>query len=158
LHQLYQRMNVPVRWLGTDKIAAHAWAGLKQSLDAYGRKPGKDELQRLLDTWIMNDMVDFGRLDEELQEIVLRRVVRDPEEARALEPRSLPDPARCAENIEPNRQVLEEKYSLRRYGRRLMNIYQQLAAGRQTTLSCIGGETLLDLFLAPERLCLLRVS
>lgn len=158
LPHFYERLNIPVRWLGRERIAAKARAGLRRSLAAYGRKPGRDDPERVLAAWISADCVDFGRLDEELQEIVLRRVVGSPAEARALVPWSLPDPDRCAEDIESNRRILREKYGLQAYGRKLMRVYGQLLSSRVSAIGCLNGEILLDFFLAPERLTLLRVD
>ncbi|WP_456385192.1 hypothetical protein [Desulfolithobacter sp.] len=155
---LYHRLGVPVEWLGRGRIRDRARAGLERSLEAYGRRPASDSLERLLEVWIQNDRVDFGRLDEEMQEIVLRRVVADPREATHLEPAFFPDPASCLEDIAHNREILGVRYSLEGYGTRLMQVYQALAGTTATELDQLDGEILLNRFLAPERLTLLRVD
>ncbi len=155
---LYDRLDVPVSWLGLGRIADRAAAGQQQVLEAYGRSAGEDCLERILAAWIRDDHVDFGRLDEEMQEIVLRRLVRDPGQARRLRPSSLPDPEECDRAIAVNRRLLREKYSLQGYGERLCRLYDQVAGSDVTPLSFLDGEILLDHFLAPERLMLLRVD
>ncbi|HEB49385.1 MAG TPA: hypothetical protein ENI89_02140 [Desulfobulbus sp.] len=155
---LYERLDVPVSWLGLGRIADRAAAGQQQILDAYGRSESADCLERILAAWIRDDHVDFGRLDEEMQEIILRRLVRDPDQARRLHPSALPDPAECDRAIESNRRLLREKYSLQGYGERLHTLYRQVAGSGVTRLSFLDGEVLLDHFLAPERLKLLRVD
>ncbi len=155
---LYERLDVPVSWLGLGRIADRAAAGQQQVLDAYGRSESEDCLERILAAWIRDGHVDFGRLDEEMQEIVLRRLVRDPGQARRLRPASLPDPQECDRAIEANRRLLQEKYSLRGYGERLWRLYDQVAGSGVTPLGFLDGEILLDHFLAPERLMLLRVD
>ena len=155
---LYERLDVPVSWLGLGRIADRAAAGQQQVLEAYGRGESADCLERILAAWVRDDHVDFGRLDEEMQEIVLRRLVQDPGQARRLRPASLPDPVECDRAIETNRRLLREKYSLRGYGERLYRLYSQVAGSDVTPLSFLDGEILLDHFLAPERLMLLRVD
>ncbi len=155
---LYQRLDVPVSWLGRGRIADRAAAGQQQVLEAYGRSPGEDCLDRILAAWIRDDHVDYGRLDEEMQEIVLRRLVRDRGQACRLRPSTLPDPKECDRAVAINRRLLEEKYSLAGYGERLHRLYSRVAASTPTPLSFLDGEILLDHFLAPERLMLLRVD
>ncbi len=155
---LYHRLGVPVEWLGQGRIRDRARAGLERSLEAYGRRPAPDSLARLLEVWIQDDRVDFGRLDEEMQEIVLRRVAADRQEARYLDPTFLPDPAACREDIAHNREILDTRYSLEGYGTRLMQVYRALAGTTATELDQLDGEILLNRFLAPERLTLLRVD
>lgn len=158
LSGMYERVDVPVQWLGFDRISGKAAAGLQLSYGAYGRSPQQNDLERVLASWIRNGMVDYGRLDEELQEQVLCRVVSHPQDVGLITPSALPDPLDFRENIVENRQVLADRYSLQGYGNRLMAAYRQLTDSTTSELDNLNGEILLDLFLAPERLMLLRVD
>ncbi|MBT8763997.1 hypothetical protein KFV02_08650 [Desulfohalobiaceae bacterium Ax17] len=155
---LYKRLEVPVKWLGLDVIERKAREGLQKSFHAYGREPGPDDVERVLSVWVKDKNVDFGCLDEELQASVLHRIVNSPGEVMCLHPCSLPSFKDIQACLAIHRQILKEKYSLKRYGQQLEAIYNQVAASPVSSLSCLNGEELLDLFLAPERLMLLKVD
>lgn len=155
---LYMRFSIPVGWLGLTRILERGRSGLLKSLAAYGRKCKDSDFERLRESWIQQGGVDFGRLDEAMQEEVLRRVTASPNEIPALEPSALPDFSNKEKVIETNRRRLKEKYSLKEYGRAISKCYQQIADSEITPLEALDGELMLDHFLAPERLSLLRVD
>ena len=158
LPHLYKRLDVPVQWLGRGRLLDCAAAGQEKNLAAYGRRPTVDCMGRIVAAWIKDEHVDFGRLDEEMQQQVIRRLVREPLEMTNLIPESLPDPVACDGPLAENRKILQEKYSLHGYGERLRGVYNQVADSAETSLDALDGEELLNHFLAPERLTLLRVD
>ncbi len=158
LSKLYNRLNVPVHWLGGGRAMNKAWAGYVRSLDAYGREPENDSRDRLVHAWIKDEMVDFGCLDEEMQELVIRRIVQHPGERSALNPQKLPCIMDSKKDIEINKQILLSQYSLKGYGERLIGTYKKLLSCPQSSLDYLDGNVLLDLFLQPERLNLLKVD
>lgn len=155
---LYERFSIPVEWLGLGRILERGHAGLQRFLAAYGRRGTDHDRERLRGAWIHDNTVDFGRLDETLQEEVIRRVASRPEEISALEPTSLPDFSGQEKIIDTNRRQLKEKYSLLGYGRSILRCYKKIADSKSTPLESLDGKLLLDYFLAPERLSLLRVD
>lgn len=155
---LYDRLNVPVEWLGVERMSVAARAGLQRSMAAYGRSPSEEELQRLDAAWIQGGMVDFGRLDESMQEKVLHLVTKFPETVQSIHPNSLPDLSTSEDIIAGNCHSLAARYSLEGYGRALEACYQQVTRSHTSSLEALNGEVLLDHFLAPERLSLLRVD
>jgi len=157
LDGLYQRLDIPVDWLGRGRLMDRIGAGLHQWLSAYGRRPAPEDPCRVEEAWIHEDRVDFGRLDEEMQMQVLEGVLRDPGRAALIRPPTLTWKAERAV-LERNREILGREYSLEGYGRRLLSLYDRVAASRVTGLDSLDGERLLDHFLAPERLNLLRVD
>jgi glycosyltransferase involved in cell wall biosynthesis len=158
LPHLYKRLDVPVQWLGRGRMLDCAAAGQEKNLAAYGRRPAMDCMDRIVAAWIKDEYVDFGRLDEEMQQQVIRHLVREPLAVTELIPESLPDPVACDEPLAVNRKILQEKYSLQKYGERLRGVYNQIADSTETKLDALDGEELLNHFLAPERLTLLRVD
>ena len=158
LPHLYKRLEVPVQWIGRGRLLDCALAGQEKNMAAYGRKPTSECMNRLVSAWICNEHVDFGCLDEEMQQQVIGHLVRDPQEAAHLIPECLPDPIACDQPLAENKKILQEKYSLHGYGERLHGVYQQAADSAETPLNALNGEKLLDHFLAPERLTLLRVD
>lgn len=154
----YDRLDIPLAWIGQDRLLAAARDGLERNLAAYGRHPGSNDLERLLAAWIVADRVDLGRLDESLQEEVLRRLARAPELAVEMGPTALPDPADLGAVVGDNQDRLQSHHNLVRYGAAVEQVYRQVMASAVTALESLDGEVLLDRFLAPERLSLLRVD
>jgi glycosyltransferase involved in cell wall biosynthesis len=154
----YDRLDIPVVWLGQDRLIAAARDGLERNLAAYGRRPGWDDLERLLSAWIDEGRVDFGRLDEPLQEAVLRRLARNPQLSNDIAPAALPHPDDLCAVVADNQSRLQSHHNLCQYGATVEAVYQQVADSAVTSLASLDGEVLLDRFLAPERLSLLRVD
>jgi hypothetical protein len=100
--------------------------------------------------------VDFGRLDEALQEQLIRTISGSNEARRQLQPPHLPDPGEKSEKIAENRTAILANFGLEQYGPRLLGIYQQIMDSPVEPLESLPGEAVLDQFLAPERLYLLR--
>jgi hypothetical protein len=102
---------------------------------------------------VVDDQVDFGILNEELQRKVIRHLAATPND-RARLPRL--DTASKASLIEHNRSIVQARYSLEAYGDRLLRLYQELAAVEPGPLSFANADELLDEFLQPHRFNLLR--
>ena len=156
LSGLYDRLEVPAEWLAPGLLADKARRGLESYLRAYGRRPAADDVDRVLSAWMRNNRLDFGRLDEELQESILRQVVNSREACDQIHPRGLPEASPSPEKIHSNRQAILETFGLQGYGKRLRTIYRKLLRSSPAPLQSITGRSLLDEFLSPERLFLLR--
>jgi glycosyltransferase involved in cell wall biosynthesis len=154
----YDRLNIPETWLGLDRLTIAARAGLKRNLAAYGRRPSPGDLERLLAAWIRDGLVDFGRLDEPMQEVILQRLAHSPGQAVEIGPAALPNPQDLYSMVENNRCLLRSQHNLTRYGVTVEQMYRRVTASATTPLDSLNGEVLLDRFLAPERLSLLRVD
>ncbi|MBM9615842.1 glycosyltransferase family 4 protein [Desulfobulbus rhabdoformis] len=154
----YDQLTVPLDWLGEERVRKAAASGLCRNLAAYGRQPGKDDLERCLQAWIKDGRIDFGRLDEPMQEDVLSQVVGHQAQAALVSPADLPDSATMAAALNKNQEILQRQYTLERYGERLEQIYDQVAGAAGSFCGQLDGGVLLDRFLAPERLHLLRVD
>ncbi len=158
LNQLYKRLDVPVDWLNRGRIMDRVWAGFIRMLESYGRLPTAGAYDRLFQSMIQDNRVDFGCLDEELQEKIIRRAAASPGQRSEIIPTSL----LCLDNYEQeltgNKDLLIKRYSLEKYGKRLFGVYQKLEACRYTNLDVLDGNVLLDRFLEPERLTLLQVE
>ena len=99
--------------------------------------------------------MDFGRLDEPLQEQVLETLLADPSKLRSEV--ELPDLAPAPEEcIAQNAQAISESYGLAAYGERLGNLYRQILRQEAEILRHLDGQRLLDAFLDPSRFTLLR--
>ena len=156
----YDRLDVPLDWLGRTLVEQAAREGLRRCLAAYERDPAKDEddVHRVLAAWIRDGKIDFGRLDEPLQETVLRRLVVGRAQSALVGPMELTTATNLHNAIAKNRSLLQNRYSLDRYGETVETVYRQVAASAVSASDYLDGEILLDRFLAPERLSLLRVD
>ncbi len=154
----YERLDVPVAWLGQERITEAARAGLACNLAAYGRIPAPGDLERLLGAWTRHGRVDFGRLDEAMQETILRRLTKSPADIAHVLPSALPEPSVLQAGMADNQQLLKRQFSLAGYGATVEAVYGEMARAEVTALDSLDGEALLDRFLAPERLTLLRVD
>jgi len=156
LGALYERLEVPLDWLDQDRLRRAMNQALEAAAAAYGRHRTPADLERLWANSVHDGHIDFGRLDETTQEEVIRHLASNTRDRACLRPTHLPDtiPADC---IAHNRTLAERDYSIAGYGRRLEHIYRSLL---ETTvdpdLGAADGAALLDRFLAPERLFLLR--
>jgi hypothetical protein len=152
---LYTRLEVPLAWLDRERLRAAFTTAAADRAKAYGR-PAADSAERAWQSAVNAAHIDFGRLDEPAQEVVIRRLRTEPDARSALRPRAL-ELAATPALIESNRAVIAETYSVPGFGERLAAIYATVAAATPSaTLAAAHGDTLLDAFLAPERLSLLR--
>jgi glycosyltransferase involved in cell wall biosynthesis len=153
---LYERLEVPLDLLDETGLRRRMGAALRSSLAAYGRGETPAQMDRLWRHVVRDGRLDFGRLDETAQEEVIRRLAADPGEAARLRPATLA-PGTDARAIAYNRALVEERYSIAGYGRRLAEIYDALLSeSASASLGAANGDALLDRFLDPQRLWLLR--
>ena len=156
LGHLYERLEVPLDWIGAATLRDKAQAGLQRSLDAYGRQSGVSDVERTLNAWLRDDRVDFGRLDELMQERIIERITNSPATRSELSPAQLPDISSDTALLAQNRTAALAGYGLEHYGRQLCGIYRRIMAAAIETPEALNGDSLLDQFLDPARLFLLR--
>ncbi len=155
LRHLYRRLDVPIAWVGADRLRARIARALAASATAYGAPLPADAVESAWSAFVHDDRVDFGRLDEDMQSDVLTRLHRAPDAARGLVPNALPlDAARA--QLESNAAVLRARYSLASYGARLQALYARVAASPLGAVQALDAAALLRFFLDPSRLFLLR--
>lgn len=152
---LYEALRVPVEWFDERILRTKLTLGYVEMLEAYGRAPSSDLPDRLWEALCGEGRIDFGRLDEPLQEDVIRRVAASQSD-REIIPKALPPAAESGEPLAANRRVVEEHYGLEDYGRRLAGLYKEVAASDTGPVEALDGGRLLDRFLAPSRFSLLR--
>jgi len=156
LSQLYERLDVPLDWLDRDRLLTAMQGTLRAVMTAYGRREAPADLKRLWGSAVRDEWIDFGRLDETAQEAVIRHLVAHGQDGASLRPPRLAGTA-TSDVVARNRAVAEHDYSIAGYGRRLERIYRALLeAPAEAGLEAADGSVLLDQFLAPERLFLLR--
>ena len=155
LTHLYPQVAVPVEWLGRERVRTALHDGYARVCRAYGREVDASMRERLWAAACVDERVDFGRLDESLQEDVIRLVHGDPSARRVLgcvEPSRVDSPAR----LEHNRHLVETAYSPEAFAGRLRNLYRTLLGRPPAPVQSLDRTRVLAPFLRPDRFTLLR--
>lgn len=152
---LYDRLDVPLAWIdGAGELRAKLAPALAASYAAYGRDCCEKAITAALAAAIDGDRVEFGRLDEALQERVIAhlRTLENPTDE--VRPPALA--SQDAVTAAANRAAIIEHFNLEQYGQRLRGIYQNLLAAAPAAPQSLDPARVLDAFLDPARFCLLR--
>ncbi len=158
LPYMYSRLDVPVSMLGKDELVEKLIVVQDEYHDAYGLNRLDLSVPSLADTWIRDEMIDFARLDEPFQAKVIRRLSEKPEMSEEVACEN--NPLRKdydQELIISNRNVIRSNYSLENYSEKIVDVYLKISESEPDTLYNLDGIKLIERFLAPERLSLLRM-
>jgi hypothetical protein len=153
LGNLYERLDVPVSWVGKERLCKAFEAAWTTVLEAYGRQADEQDTERFFGAAVCNDRVDFGRLDEAMQTMVIRKMVEQGPDDSVFN-RLWSGPGNGL--ISQNRAAVEQGFGLAAYGRRLTALYEHLLQQEPREPVGIAPGAILDEFLAPERVMLLR--
>jgi hypothetical protein len=158
LSGLYSFLGVPAEWIGRDTILEKIKSRLGEYLGLYGRQLKSGDVDRAFSAMVKDDKVDFGRLDEEFQETVIKRILESGQAPREIVPQALESRRHNGKLIKKNRETVRRTFNLETYGNRLNEIYHAVLNSDAGKLSDISSDTLLDRFLSPERFHLLRTT
>jgi glycosyltransferase involved in cell wall biosynthesis len=161
-YSIYDRLNVPIEWIGRDEFAELFQSHYNRILNGYDFPAvHREELESLLDEKIQENLVDFADLNEPLQEKVIRNVAGHSNarnELKELNP-TLSDAANTAmETITHNKRRIEQTYSLIPSGHRLQKILQTVATSSRGDWDSglKNSRKILEIFLDPTRFRLIR--
>lgn len=156
LSHLYARLDLPAELLPSD---ANLDDRLRSALDdlhqAYRRPLPPDALQQARASILRDGKIDFGRLDEPLQEHLVSTVADTPELAASIR-RQANLAALPQHRIDSNAQAIRRHYSPQAYAQKLAAAYDELAASPAGPVTYPDPQRLLTQFLHPENLNLLR--
>jgi glycosyltransferase involved in cell wall biosynthesis len=134
LDWLCPQLRVPVEWIGIDTFRRTILEAYRRTLEAYGREEPED-LPGLLHARTEDGLVDFADLGATLQRQVLRIVSGSRENRRCvLRCNGWIEPALSIARdgvsgvIEANVRAVRQHFSLAASGRRLLDVYRQVAA------------------------------
>lgn len=163
LDSLYQALHTPLQWLGESRFRQTVLEGYRRTLSAYER-PEPAGVTDDLNAKTERGLVDFSDLDESLQEMVIRRVCRNPEDRRRLiecNPwldRVFSTDTNVYESVRQNAEAVQAGFSLAPSGQRLQDVYRQVSSstrgGKPVPLK--QPERILDQFLDLRRFRLIR--
>lgn len=155
---LYDRLPIPIEWVGRDTFARTFRAAVDQLGESYARWL-VDSVERALARHLDGDEVDYGTLDAAMQRTVIERVANDGE-ARDRLLASTPafgSALESAGDVAENRRIVETQYSLAACGRRLQMIYASVLDDSPGPIEPLPESSrVLDAFLDLTRLRLLR--
>lgn len=155
LEGLYPRLDVPVAWVGMDLLKSTVHNALVRYYQSYRQPFRKDMTEQALDEIVRGDLVDFGRLDEAMQESVIEKVSNNPSLKLDFAPEKL-DRFLSPEEIEENRRVVQQHFNIDAYGETLLAIYSSLLESNASRPDFLDTEAVLKTFLDPRRFYLLR--
>lgn len=153
LSMLYQRLEIPAKLVDLDAIKAAYSKLVANTFDAYKRPWTAHTITSALDTVVVNNHIDFGALDESLQQGVIDRIRNDP--ATLKESIGFPKPVRN-QVVTKNHKAVAESYSPDRIGKLYLERLQTIANSRPGIDSFANHNAVLSEFLSPIRLRLLR--
>ena len=104
-----------------------------------------------------NGQLDFGRIDEAMQEEIICSLIKSETALKDIRDQVQ---INCTNDllIPENKQAVREKFSLDSYTDKLKNIYFNLVNSPKSKIAFADGNLLLEFFLRPERLNLLRTN
>ena len=156
LNHLYHRLNINLEHLH-DKgaLKSKIQTVLEHFFLEYGQEMPNNATETAYRSIVQNDQVDFGRLDEALQEEIIlsiskstqaREEIRSQVRLEKIDPKIIPT----------NKESICENFAQKSYTTKLKLIYEEILHSKQDRLEYAHGEHLLDSFLSPARLNLLR--
>ncbi len=168
LDWLAPSLQVPLDWPGADRFRQAFLATYRRVLESYGR-PQPTDLAGAFESKTTGGMVDFGDLDEPLQQAVIERVCSSARNRDAvleanpwLAAALTINVESAAEVIERNARAIGDGYSLKTSGQALLALYEKVqrthpqAAGQIECQTLPNVAAILDSFLDPRRFRLIR--
>lgn len=155
LSMLYSRLAVPLPWLDAGRLKNQMEQRLRETWRDYGRKASPAAIEQAWQAAADADTVDFGKLDEDTQAIVVRLITEDAARRNELKPAGMSiETARRA--LDLNSACVRQHFGLSSYGKRLTAIYRDLLTSATGPVKALRMDALLDQILDPRRFNLMR--
>lgn len=132
---LQEKLLVPIDWVGHEAFVTMLAGTYRRALESYGRPvPAEMALREACAALVEDEQVDFGTLDADLQEQVIRHVQASPTARKQLlienpwlaQASTFPDEQE-QRLVAQNAEAVHAHYSLNVCGTRLAEAYAQLA-------------------------------
>ena len=159
LSNLYERLPIPLDCIpSVTELKETIQSALEKFYLSYQQDLPEDGTELAFKSMVENDSIDFGRLDESNQQAIIRTVSQSSDLQQGIQRHA---GLEVLDNhiIDRNRHAVAEQFSLSSYADRTLKIYQELLDTEDTTgCQFANGQLLLDQYLSPARLNLLRTS
>ena len=154
LDHLYQRIDAPLSSTQESALRDEADATLRRIYLAYNFPLPKNAVEQTFSRWMEDGTVDFGMLNEDFQIEIIQKAAADSGFLRSLNLQSLDDASPAV--VEKNRLLVREHFSLDSYGEKLHAVYRKTLRATPGRVKSLKPEKVLEQFLDPWRLNLLR--
>lgn len=155
LTNLYDDLRIPRELIDTEYLKKELEQTLINYFEYYHKPLSSEAMARALSAIESDEGIDFGYLNETMQETIIKKVISSDNLRELLTPASLEAPIN-KKIIEKNKKCVAESFSLESYGERLFTIYEMIAASVVEKPRSINAEILLECFLNSSRFYLLR--
>ena len=154
MNNLYERIDVPLDWLDEEALGEAIESMLRRSYLAYNCQLPRSAVKQTMKAWVRRGRIDFGVLSEPFQIEILRMLRED---ASRLDLISIPPLALyTGREITERRDTIRRVYSLSNYGELLEAMYGKVEAVSAGKVTWLPTKKVLNQFLNPSRLNLLR--
>jgi hypothetical protein len=135
--RLYDRLLVPVEWVGRETLRQRLIRSMRATLESYDQPMSNEHLERSFAAMLHDGHLDFGNLPEDLQRQVIHRLLAgDGLDGVLVEIRAETQPARTwlrrtLKLTEPTAKPGDLlPYSTDAYGSRLQKLYAELIGAK----------------------------
>jgi hypothetical protein len=157
---LYSEIKIPSEYVSPGMLRNKMETAIHRVYGAFGLEVPVHIIRMMTEDLFSQETLDFGRLDEEFQESIIRTIQRNCtayQDVAALNPflEGLADWKENEAMIETNRKAILENYGRERMSKILMDTYQAVMV---PVVHKISKPVLLDLYLNPLRVSLVGMG
>jgi hypothetical protein len=159
LDHLYTKLNVPVEWIGRERLYEKWKSCILIKSGIFDLNLDEETITTSFGMVTINDLIDFGLLDEAFQKMIISRVLADRTERDwliSLNP-YLSDPGYVSNKevlIQKNMKAVLLNYNKTIYKEKLIEIYSRVV--NSSVRQSIDKEILISCFFKPENFSLLK--
>jgi glycosyltransferase involved in cell wall biosynthesis len=121
----YKRLEIPARLVDRKALAGSIRERVSAACGDYEISFSEDFITQATASVGDGDSIDFGRLDEAMQSVVIEKIAADPSLVGKCVPNALtPD----FDSVRENQRVVIEQYAVPNYGEKLLTLYRESSA------------------------------
>lgn len=155
LDHLYERLDLPLELIDPEALVSRIRSTLETIYDAYDEALPEDGVSHVLSAMTKDNRIDFGRLDETLQEDLVQKIASSPALAEEVRNQAKLEPLE-PDLVKANATIVAQRYGMGAYGQKLSAAYREIAGADSGSIDHLDANHLLKDFLKLERLFLLR--
>lgn len=154
LSNTYSRLDIPFELLDNpDQLKTTIKENVISLFSSYQKTPSEAFIEKTYQSLIQNEKIDFGKLTPALQFEVIKKIVKSPETQKYIK-QTLKTISH--ESIQKNQEIINKHYSTQHYCQMLTTCYQKILNYPISTVNHLTSNTLLNEFLSPENIQLIR--
>ena len=158
LNNLYTRIDIDPKHLPSKELLKpRIDSALIKYFSDYGKKLPKHATELAYQSIVQETGIDFGRLDESFQQEIICSVLKSKTAQESIQ-NQVGIENRNINLIQENKKAVMKNFDQQTYAEKVKMIYDLLLNSAFEEIKYAKGEDLLDSFLSPSRLNLLRTS